>query len=285
MEEKQPQRVNKNKIFLISGVAAAILIICVFIFLKKSDPIAPGGQKTQIKDSILVKKNDSLMKPKDSINNNGAEGEEESPYTEYQVIANTVPLSSGKLNFGDKVFVDESKSDADYKTVILQNPFQFPNAAKYRVNTNFFIESYRFDEYKTNFSLPPFSSLYTGVKKLLLNENYSDGNKYNITQNKERAKSCVAFGDFDGDGIRDVAILMDNNEKQISRLLIICSNEVTKQPYIAFAENYSDKVKIHTDMTEYAPPRSNAVIVTSDDISLSIAYDKESQKFKISTSE
>lgn len=283
MEEKQPQRLTKNKIFLISGVPALLLIACVFIFFRKSEPVPAKNPKPLRKDSILAKRNDSLVKPKDTIDNNGAEGEEESPYTEYQVIANTVPLSSGKLNFGDKVFVDESKSDTDYKTITLQNPFQFPNAAKYRVNTSFFIESYRFDEYKTNFSLPPFSTLYTGVKKLLLNENYSDGNKYNITQNKERAKSCVAFGDFDGDGVRDVAVIMDNNEKQISRLLIICSNEVTKQPYIAFAENYSDKVKIHTDMTEYAPPKPNAVIVSSDDISLSVGYDKESQKFKTST--
>ena len=57
------------------------------------------------------------------------------------VIANTVPLSSGKLNFGDKVFVDESKSDTDYKTITLQNPFQFPNAAKYRVNTSFLLRA------------------------------------------------------------------------------------------------------------------------------------------------
>lgn len=79
MEEKQPQRLNKNKIFLILGVAAAILIVCAFIFLRKSDPTAPGSQKPRIKDSTLVKKNDSLVKPKDSIDNNGAEGEEESP--------------------------------------------------------------------------------------------------------------------------------------------------------------------------------------------------------------
>ena len=285
MEEQQTPRPNKNKIFLIAGiaVAAALLITFGFIFLNKEKPNPPVNPGRKLKDSARVQKKDSVIKVKDSVSTPGyreSEDEEESPYSEYRVIASTVTLSSGKLKFGDKVFADDRKSDADHKIILLQNPYQHPDAAKYKVDANFFIEDHRFDEYKNNFSLAPFSSLSSGVKNILLNENYSDGNKYMITQNKERAKSSVTFGDFDGDGIRDVAVLMDNNEKQISRLLIICSNEVTKRPYIAFAENYADKMKVSLDTTDYVPVVPNSIIVSGENAKLSIVYDTESQKFK-----
>ncbi|WER14086.1 hypothetical protein [Elizabethkingia miricola] len=67
MEEKQPQRLTKNKIFLISGVSALLLIACVLIFFRKSEPAPAKNQKPLRKDSILAKRNDSLIKPKDTI--------------------------------------------------------------------------------------------------------------------------------------------------------------------------------------------------------------------------
>ncbi|MDR2235890.1 MAG: hypothetical protein LBE92_07180 [Chryseobacterium sp.] len=271
---------NKKKILIIAGTAVVFLAVGGFVYFSKNQqPSSVPGKN--VKDSLLTVKKDSVA-VKDTLKSVDY-GEEGSPYTEYRVIASSVNLPSGKLSFGDKVFADDSKSTEGRKLILLQDPYKYPNTSGYDADAALFIEDYRFDEYKNNFSLPPFSSLPTGVKKILMNENYSDGNKYAITQNKERAKSSVVLGDFDGDGIRDAAVLMDNNEKQISRLLIICSNEVTKQPYIAFAENYSDKMKVSLDPADYAPVSRSGLIVTGEDIELSVLYDPDSQKFKTTT--
>lgn len=284
MENKPTPTSNpdrKKKIYIAAGLSAVLIAAGIFIYINKTKPLPHVPGKAP-KDSLSIAKKDSVSTVKDTLKSAEYEGEE-SPYSEYRVIAGSVNLPSGKLNFGDRVFADDSKSTESRKVILLQNPYKFPGTPGYDADAGLFIEDYRFDEYKNNFSLPPFVSLPTGVKKILMNENYSDGNKYSITQNKERAKSSVVLGDFDGDGIRDAAVLMDNNEKQISRLLIICSNEVTRLPYIAFAENYSDKMKIRLDQTDYAPVSRSGIIVTGEDIELSVLYDPDSQKFKTTT--
>lgn len=205
------------------------------------------------------------------------------------MISKSITLPEGKLNFGDKVYVDDSKSDEITKIVYLKNPYTDPNAQKYSMNAGQFISSYRFEEYRNNFSLSPFSELASGVKKIILDENSYDGNHYNVTQNAERAKSSVAFGDFDGDGLRDVAIIMDNNEKQICRLLIICTNKETKEPYVAFADTYSDKMKvrgfkksasIYMNSPEFVKAPQDGIVITGEDVVLAVVYDSNLQKFK-----
>ena len=97
------------------------------------------------------------------------------------------------------------------------------------------------------------------------------------------------MGDFDGDGLRDVAVIQDNNEKQISHLLVICTNSATKMPYVAFEENYSDKMKINSfkkgalvfmNSDEFNNAPVDGLIVQGEDVKIAIMYDKDLQKFK-----
>ncbi|PSK91623.1 hypothetical protein [Taibaiella chishuiensis] len=215
--------------------------------------------------------------------------EEESPYSEYRVVANSIVLPGAKLLFGDKVFADERKSGSTRKIILLKNPYRYPGGTAYQVNPGSLIEEYRFEEYKNNFSLAPFSELSPAVKSVLLAENYSDGNKYSITQNAERAGVCLATGDFDGDGMKDIAVLMDNNEKQVCRLLILCTNKATRQPYVAFAENYADRMKVHgfrkrasvfMNTQHFVPAPQDGIIVRGEDVVLAVIYDSSLQKFK-----
>ena len=50
-------------------------------------------------------------------------------------------------------------------------------------------------------------------------DGYHDGRTYNVTQNADRAKSTLSTGDFDGDGVKDYAVILDDNEGQVSRLV------------------------------------------------------------------
>lgn len=138
------------------------------------------------------------------------------------------------------------------------------------------------------FSLPPFNNLDAETKNLLLSENHSEGTRYELTQNTERAWSTICYGDFDADGQEDVAIVMDNNEKQSSRLLIICTHTNTRKKYLAFSQSYSDKIKISAfrkgakiTMQHESPEPSaiDGIIANGEDVKLAVVYDTRLQKF------
>lgn len=279
--------VSKKTIYIITAVLAVVLITGGWVYFNKNKN---NNSVKNRADSTKVSKKDSANIASDSAKlSQGYEEGEESPYSEYRVISKTINLPEGKLNFGDRVFVDENKSNETTKIIYLKNPGNNSNVSSYSMNADQFIDGYRFEEYKTNFSLFPFSDLPSGVKKIILNEGSYDGNHYNVTQNAERAKSSVAFGDFDGDGLKDVAIIMDNNEKQICRLLVICTNKETKQPYVAFADTYSDKMRvrgfkknasIYMDSTEFVNAPQDGIVIKGEDNVLAVVYNPEFQKFK-----
>ncbi len=296
MESNNPQnhedeniQISKKNLYIGLGVLAALLLAGYFIFFSK---------KEKKPETITTTKNDSIGKSaavdstkilKDSANVHNGYGEEGSPYSDYRVIAKSIEFSNGSLTYGDKVFVDDVKSTGRTKIIYLQNPITNKNTPAYTIDDGLVISDYQFEEFKTYFSLSPFSSLPPAVKKLLLEGNYSEGNQYKITQNADRAKSCFAQGDFDGDGIMDTAVIMDNNEKQISRLVIVCTNAATKQPYVAYAENYSDKMKIrgykkgasvYMNSSDFVKSPKDGIILTSEDIVLAIIYNSQLQKFK-----
>lgn len=225
-------------------------------------------------------------------------GEEGIYFERYQVIergAIGYEESTGKeiaQAFGTVIYRDAERSNAQETWGYLVEPKTgqaYPIA--YRFKERELIPSYQFDDYKKNFSLPPFDNLGVSYKQLILQNNRYNGNDYTITQNAERAKSTYSTGDFDGDGITDVAVVLDNNEKQFSRLLILSFNEKTDLPYVAYSENYSDKMRINgfkkgakIYMSEiangFSPAPSDGLILRGEDVKLALVYDATLQKFK-----
>lgn len=227
------------------------------------------------------------------------EGEEGEPFGEEYSIANEAYLKTtpstegaiaGKLGFGNKIWVDYRSSNPNgYKKVYTTDPAQ-GTAKPYYVVDYVLVYSGVFDDFKKYFSLPPFSSLGTKVKRLILDNDYSNQTSYEITQNADRAKNTFAYGDYDGDGIMDVAVVLDNNEDQESRLLIICTNKSTKDPYLAYASNYGDKLRINGfkkfssvymngDALENSP--QDGVMLQGEGFKHAVIYDNSVQKFHI----
>ena len=255
---------NNKKRNLVIGIVSAIIlaIILYFLFYNKQEKTPAENTLTQ-KDSLKKEKPKQDSAKIDSIkttSNDEYDGEEEGyePYSENYVIAKDAFLQSTpstaetskvkQLKFGEKIYVKNDGNTNSFATVYLTKPTteKQPTEQPYYVYQSVLVSQYEFEEYKKYFSLSPFSDLASKTKKLVLDEDYNNGTQYYVTQNAERAKNVLSYGDYDKDGIIDIAIVLDNNEKQISRLLVICTNSVTKEPYLAFAENYSDKVKINS---------------------------------------
>lgn len=295
MESNQNNRqdeikISKKKLYIIGGIAVGLLGIGGGYFaFNKGANLQNNSSKI---DSLSMKK-DSAMAKKDSLQNE--EGDEEyERYGEYRIISKEVVLPSGqKLNFGDIVYKDYEKSSAHEAVIYLNDPAKTPSAKSYPISINeeMMIDAYSFDDYRNKFSLPPYSSLPSGVKKLLMNVDgeYKNDRRYYITQNADRAKSTLVTGDFDGDGTRDVAVVLDDNEKQESRLLIIAINKATGSPYIAFAESYSDKLKIkafpkgasiYMNSTDFVKSPREGVLISNEYGGVAIVYDSQAQKFK-----
>ena len=190
------------------------------------------------------------------------------------------------------MYLDEEKSSSGNSIIYLNNPHKVPSTKQYPISVDdeVLIDSYSFTEFKNSFSLPPFSSLPPGVKKVILEaDGYHDGRTYNVTQNADRAKSTLSTGDFDGDGVKDYAVVLDDNENQVSRLVIISINKVTKKPYVSFAENYNDKLKlksfskgasIYMNSSSFIKAPRDGVLISNEVGGLVVIYDTNAQKYK-----
>lgn len=298
--DREPNNNNRN--LIIAAIAILVLgIAAYFIFNKKEKEVVTN---TTSKDSVAaVVPKDSVRVDSAKVTDDESEYDEEGyePYTESYVISNEAFLRSApnanddtkvqSLKFGERVYKENQEPTNGYSKVYLTNPGSAKNttAQAYYLTESVVVSQYQFDEFKKYFSLAPFSGLASKTKKLILDEDYSDGTDYEITQNGDRAKSTLAYGDFDKDGLMDVAIVLDNNEKQTSRLLIICTNKATKEPYLGFAENYSDKVRINSfkkgasvfmNSDDFLPSPNDGIIVNGEDIKLAVIYQNSTQKFK-----
>ncbi len=289
-EKKENITISKKSLYIAGGVALALVLLIggYFAFFNKNE-----AKDTVVKNDSLAVKKDSTTINADSLKN--SEGyDEESPYQSYSLIANAVSLPNGqKLKFGDRVFIHYENEGQEFKTAYLNVPSQFPSAKNNPVslNENMIIPTYSFEDFKNNFSLAPYSALPSVMKKILIEENnkYVNGGNYKIAQNESRAKSTLASGDFDGDGIKDIAVILDDNERQYSRLLVICSNEATKKPYVAFAQNYSVRYKvrsfkkgasIYMDTSDLVKAPQDGVIIENQSSSYVVIYNSKNQSFE-----
>ena len=156
-----------------------------------------------------------------------------------------------------QILDEVAQGHSEIGIIYLNNPHKVPSTKQYPISVDdeVLIDSYSFTEFKNSFSLPPFSSLPPGVKKVILEaDGYHDGRTYNVTQNADRAKSTLSTGDFDGDGVKDYAVILDDNEGQVSRLDM----------------NSSSFIKAPRD----------GVLISNEVGGLVVIYDTNAQKYK-----
>ena len=290
-EQKNDEiKISKRSLYIAFSIIGALIlgVSGYFVFFGKNKD---AEKVISQNDSALVNKDSAKVAKKDSLSDE-YDGEYD-PYTLYKVISNSLTLPNGqKLNFGDQVYLDEEKSSSGNSIIYLNNPHKVPSTKQYPISVDdeVLIDSYSFTEFKNSFSLPPFSSLPPGVKKVILEaDGYHDGRTYNVTQNADRAKSTLSTGDFDGDGVKDYAVILDDNEGQVSRLVIISINKVTKKPYVSFAENYNDKRKlksfskgasIYMNSSSFIKAPRDGVLISNEVGGLVVIYDTNAQKYK-----
>lgn len=292
-ENNQPTGGKKTtqKYVIITVIAIILIIAGTYFFFEQKNQKNKVPQNN-VPDTTAVKKDtlktlDSLHIT-DSLNANEDEYEDER-YGTMVYVGNGQVIGGKQVKYGDILYVDFHKSDENRKLVYLTDPYKnkaLPPATALH-SSNVVYEG-TFENYKKYFSLASFRTLPATVKDLILENNYNNGNYYYVTQNADRAKSTICFGDFDGDNLKDYAILLDNNEKQISRLIVICTNSETRKPYISFAENYNDKMRINSFKkgamiivdTELQPAEMDGIILKGEDVKLAVVYEKDLQKFK-----
>ena len=272
-------KISKRSLYIAFSIIGALIlgVSSYFVFFGKNKEAEKEVPHT---DSALVHKDSANVAKKDSLSDE-YEGEYD-PYALYKVISNTLTLPNGqKLNFGDEVYLDVEKSTSGNSIIYLNNPYKVPSTKQYPISVDdeVLIDAYSFTEFKNSFSLPPFSSLPPEVKKVILDaDGYHNGRTYSVTQNSDRAKSTLSTGDFDVD-----------NENQESRLVIISINKVTKKPYVSFAENYNDKLKlksfakgasIYMNSSSFVKAPRDGILISNEGGGLVIIYDTNAQKYK-----
>lgn len=282
-------KISKKSLYV--GIAILVVALCATggYFLFSNGKTANSSQPTT--DSTQVKQDTVATVKKDSLQREG-EYEEGSSYTEYRIISNNIKSPEGQtLKFGDRVYMHYDDYNKDEAMVFLDNPETNPNAGKIILNRDLIIEEHSFADFKNKFSLAPYNTLPSAIKKELLSQDgrYFNQSTYNITQNAERAKSTLAVGDYDGDGLKDYAVILDDNESQNCRLVIISTNKATKKAYLAFAENYYNKLKvksfskgasIYMNSSSFVKAPREGILIIDENGSSAILYDANAQRFK-----
>lgn len=298
--------VKKNRMWTYGLIAAGVLLliggIIFFTTGKETEKVATESQTNinqTVKTSVDSVKTDTAKAVAGPAEVDEYEEGEYEGYSENYVIANealirtapseTAAATSNKLKFGDRVFIDNSyDGTGKYSKVYFSDPSKNKSQTPYYVASYILTYQGEFEDYRKYFSLKPFAGLATKTKKLIMDNDYANSRNYELTQNLERSKSAICYRDFDNDGIQDVAVILDNNEDQYSRLLVICTNAATNDPYLAFAENYSDKMRINSfkkgagifmNSSTLVKSPADGVILNASDTKIAIVYDKPNQKF------
>jgi hypothetical protein len=288
------ESLKKNKPFLITLAIFALTLVCLlFYFLGK------GSQKKEptVKNNITVQKDEK----KDKKDEDGDEYEEGFYYEKVRVISNEAKLRRQPTNdpkdvfqnipFGHTLYTRDREEDKDFVIVYLTDPgnVETPTEKAYFIRQNALVDSYHFEYYSKYFSIEPFKSLHSDVKRLIYENDNSSSNTYYVSQNSTRIKKAIAMGDFDSDGLGDIAIVLDNPENQYSRLLMICHNKATQKPYLAYAENFYEiasinsfkrGAKIYNQSYNLYSSENDGIILQSEGTKLAVVYDSELFKFR-----
>jgi len=250
------------KLKLILKRLSPILLLAVFILLLTSC-------KDTIKAEIAVK-NDTLkvlnINQKEDLEKNGFYAAENYVIANKALLRNIPNTDNSKvidtLNFGAKFYIksvySEEETDGEsannellndenkngFVAIYLKKPTSLKDKPVGFLTAKVMVDEYAFKDYKKYFSLPEFKKLDSNIKRALLENTYFDGNSYYLTQNSQKAAQVMATGDFDGDGAKDYAFILDNIEKEYSTVVIFLINKATKEPYIAYHKAYTDFLKL-----------------------------------------
>jgi hypothetical protein len=305
IEENETNKYKKPLIVIV--LIVIITGITAYYFTKdkavsKEIPIA-------INDTIIKK--DSLSKTeKESLEKNGF-------YAELNfAVANKAYIRSAPnkaqnniidtLDFGQNVYIKNVYTDEGDDTYsdesILENERKNGFVAVYRtkpkkisdkpfgyVSEKVIVSQYEFDNYKESFSLKEFSILDVKIKKAIIENSYYNNQSYTLTQNSQRAPHVLTTGDFDGDGTKEFAVILDNvQDGAASSLLIFLTNKETKEFYLTFRESYTDFFKINflqkgSTILENAQETvlsNDAISIMADEYkTIAFVYDSEAGKF------
>lgn len=293
---------NKNKIII--GIVALFLIAGGIWFLAFKNN-GSTNSTAQISSNDTTNINISLG-AKDSLEKNGFYAQEfyviaSSAFIRASKEKNAVILDSvkfGKKLYTKSVYYDEEGGGESGDESLLNNEKGNGYIAVYNVKPmtisqkpigyileSTLVEEYSFENYKKYFSLPEFSKLESKIKRILIDESYFDGNSYALTQNAVRAPQVLTISDFDGDDIKDFAVVMDNMEKEYSCLTVFLTNKSTKEPYVAFRRAFRDFLKVKTMPKNSGTPSgtvltNNAVVLYGSGYTDQIyTYNPETNKF------
>lgn len=193
---------------------------------------------------------------------------------------------------GDESIIEDEKANG-FVAVYFKKPKSLQDKPNGYMTEKVLAFEYEFKNYQTYFSLPEFKKLDSNIKRAILDNDYLNNRTFHLTESAEKAPNAICSGDFDGDGQKDVAVVLDNVENESSLVLVFLINSATKEPYVAFKKEFNDYLKIkkyskNTPFTLFADevieedttitPSFDYVELFTTDYKERVIYDKNSNK-------
>lgn len=146
-------------------------------------------------------------------------------------------------NVGDETVLENERVN-EYVAVYASKPKTLSQKPIGYILEKVLTFEYEFNTFKKYFSLTEFKKLDSNIKRMINENSYLNGSQYYLTENTHKAPNAIAYGDFDSDGKKDVAVILDCVEKEQSLVLIFLYNASTKEPYIAYKTEFAEYLKI-----------------------------------------
>jgi hypothetical protein len=302
---------NNSKLYIALGILAAAGIAAGAYFFMNNEEKEIKAIEPAITVNDTIAKTDSITsEEKDLLEKNGFYA------SENYIIANKAMLRRtpneaqnnviDSLKFGTKVYTksvyfDEEGGGESGDETLLANEKKNGFVAIYNtkptklsdqpvgyISEKVFVEQYEFENYKKYFSLKEFAFLDSKIKKAIMDNSYFENVSYYLTQNSQRSPYVLCKGDYDGDGLKDFAVILDNVEKEYSSILIFLTNKVTKEPYLAYRKAYTDYFKVKTvtkgsNVIKDSEPyvlTTDAVMMTGGEYTPQLfVYERDTNKF------
>lgn len=294
---------NKNikKIAIIVIVILGLSLIGYFSFIKGD---SKSEKNTFSKKGARINPSDTLNK--DTTENKDVYGEEMYAIPNKTLLRSSMNSSSrvvDTLRFGAKVYIkrfgyseEEGYVNAEallknekqngYIAVYANSPKTLDQEPIGYVNEKTLVEEYEFKKFKKYFSLKEFTAIESKNKRIILENTSINNGNYYLTQDAKRAPYTIVNGDFDGDGLMDFCVALDNVDDRDSAVLVFLTNSQTKEPYLAYTKVFDDYIKLRkmnkNEMVDYKGTvkgiEHDAVFVINDSSFNILVYDDSSNK-------
>jgi hypothetical protein len=261
MKDKLLEFYFKNKnVILIALLGIAILLIGYNLFFKKKVAQVTQESNPEYYQDYSVAK---IIERGDKLEDLGLKAEENYTVGEIAHVRRTQNFAQNntihELKFGTVIYtkiIDSTSSiKADpklmereikkgYVAVYAEKPTRINDLPVGYMSEEEFVQKEKFKDYKPEIKEEEIIKYSATILDAVETNSDFDGTIYFLSENAKRSKEALAFGDYNNDGVKDMAVIVDDTSSSKSGILIFFKG--VEGYKLAYKKGFASRVSLKT---------------------------------------